>query len=88
MRRAGGPALKVGAAKKVGGAAVGAGPRRRAGAAVVKVGAMRKAGAMTKGGAVRRRRSKLPAVVAVAALAVLFWREFPAIKRYYNISRM
>ncbi|WP_422664812.1 DUF6893 family small protein [Acrocarpospora corrugata] len=35
-----------------------------------------------------RRRKKTLALLAGAALLVLFWRELPALKRYIKITRM
>jgi hypothetical protein len=35
-----------------------------------------------------RRKMSAAAVVAVVALAVVLWQEFPAMKRYYNMTRM
>ncbi|WP_148233092.1 hypothetical protein [uncultured Thermomonospora sp.] len=69
-------------ARKAGAVAV-AGAVAKALTTAAKTGSAKK-----KSGAARPKRSKLPIAMLGMAIALLVWRELPAIKRYYNMTRM
>lgn len=69
-------------ARKAGAVAV-AGAVAKALTTATKTGSAKK-----KSGAARPKRSKLPIAMLGMAIALLVWRELPAIKRYYNMTRM